>query len=160
MSRLRMSLRWILWLTVSATTALVAQQPAPPGLPPLFLREEWRQRDRPPDAPANFVPEAGVTSAAVTNPSLELKLYDPNAKSVAGYVKQPPAGSIARDWSGPAVHPTCRLQPESTAEGCRRRRADGSAEPLDRRVPDAGRRDASRQEQLRRSDRSRSNQAG
>ena len=102
MSRFRMSPHWILWLTVSATTALVAQQPAPPGLPPLFLREEWRQRDRPPDAPANFVPEAGVTSAAVTNPSLELELYDPNTKSVAGYEKQPPAGSVARDWSGPA----------------------------------------------------------
>ena len=102
MSRLRMSLHWILWLTVSATTAVVAQQPAPPRLPPLFLREEWRQRDRPPDAPANFVAEAGVTSAAVTNPSLELKLYYPNVKSVAGYEKQPPTGSIARDWSGPA----------------------------------------------------------
>jgi len=102
MSRLRMSLHWILWLTVSATTAVVAQQPAPPRLPPLFLREEWRQRDRPPDAPANFVAEAGVTSAAVTNPSLELKLYDPNTKSVTGYEKQPPAGSVARDWSGPA----------------------------------------------------------
>ena len=42
MSRFRVSLHWILWLTVSATTALVAQQPAPPGLPQLFLREEWR----------------------------------------------------------------------------------------------------------------------
>ena len=70
MIRPRTSLPWILWLTVSASAALVAQQPAPSGPPPLFLREEWRQRDRPPDAPANFVPEAGVTSAAVTNPSL------------------------------------------------------------------------------------------
>ena len=32
-----------------------------------------------------------MTPAAVTNPNLELKLYDPNAKSVAGYEKQPPA---------------------------------------------------------------------
>ena len=102
MSRLRTSLYLILWLTISAPSVALGQQPAPQGPPPLFLREEWRQRDRPPDAPANFVPEAGVTSAAVTNPSLELKLYDPNAKSVAGYEKQPPAGSIARDWSGPA----------------------------------------------------------
>jgi hypothetical protein len=92
----------IVGLTVSSASVGLAQQPAPPGLPPLFLREEWRQRDRPPDAPANFVAEAGVTAAAVTNPSLELKLYDPNAKSIAGYEKQPPAGSTARDWGGPA----------------------------------------------------------
>jgi hypothetical protein len=102
MTDARTSLYWILLLTVSASPAVLAQQPATPGLPSLFLREEWRQRDRPPDAPANFVPEAGVTAAAVTNSNLELKLYDPNAKSVTGYEKQPPAGSIARDWSGPA----------------------------------------------------------
>ena len=102
MSRPRTSLPWILWLAVSASAALVAQQPAPPGPSPLFLREEWRQRDRPQDAPANFVPEAGVTAAAVTNPNVELTLYDPNAKSIAGYEKQPPAGSVARDWGGPA----------------------------------------------------------
>ena len=92
----------ILFVALSASPIVVAQQPAPPGLPPLFLREEWRQRDRPSDAPANFVPEAGVTPAAVTNPNLELKLYDPNAKSVSSYEKEPPAGSIARDWTGPA----------------------------------------------------------
>ena len=92
----------ILFVTLSASSVVLAQQPAPPGLPPLFLREEWRQRDRPADAPANFVPEAGVTPAAVTNPNLELRLYDPNATSIAGYAKQPPAGSVARDWSGPA----------------------------------------------------------
>jgi hypothetical protein len=102
MSRPRTWLYLILWLTISAPFVALAQQPAPPGLPPLFLREEWRQRERPPNAPANFVPEAGVTPAAVTNANLELKLYDPNAKSIAGYEKQPPAGSIARDWSGPA----------------------------------------------------------
>ena len=79
---------------------MMAQQPA--GLPPLFFREEWRQIDRPPDAPADFVPERGVTPAAVTNPSLELRLYDPNARNVAAYLKQPPPGSIPRDWSGPA----------------------------------------------------------
>jgi len=102
MNRSRMPLYVILWLMISASSVALAQQPAPPGLPPLFLREEWRQRERPADAPANFVPEAGVTPAAVTNRNLELKLYDPNAKSVGGYEKQPPAGSIARDWTGPA----------------------------------------------------------
>lgn len=101
MSRPRTSLYLILWLAISVPPVVLAQQP-PSGLPALFLREEWRQRERPADAPANFVPEAGVTPAAVTNPNLELKLYDPNAKSIAGYEKQPPAGSIARDWGGPA----------------------------------------------------------
>ena len=53
-----------------------------PDFPPLFFREEWRQIDRPPNAPADFVPEGGVTPSAVTNPNLELRLYDPNAKSI------------------------------------------------------------------------------
>ena len=90
-----------------APVVLTAQQkPAPAavpaGLPPLFLREGWRQRDRPADAGADFVPEAGVTPAAVTSADLELRLYDPNAASVPSYLKQPPAGSIARDWTGPS----------------------------------------------------------
>jgi hypothetical protein len=78
-----------------------APQAAPPALPPLFLREEWRQRARPPDAGADFVPEQGVDAAAVTNPALELKLYDPNAASIPAYLRQPPPRTIARDWSGP-----------------------------------------------------------
>jgi hypothetical protein len=81
---------------------VLAQQSATPGLPPLFLREEWKQIDRPANAPADFVPEGGVTPAAVTNANLELRLYDPNAKSVPAYLKQPPTGSIARDWGGPS----------------------------------------------------------
>src|SRR5688572_12356846 len=68
----------------------------------LFLREGWRQIERPANAPADFVPEGGVTPAAVTNPDLELRLYDPDAKSVPIYLKQPPTGSIARDWGGPS----------------------------------------------------------
>ena len=78
-------------------------QPAPyPQQPPLFFREEWKQIERPANAPADFVPEGGVTPAAVTNANLELRLYDPNAKSVPAYLKQPPTGSIARDWGGPS----------------------------------------------------------
>ena len=102
--------RCSIWLVF--TCVAFAQQPAAPAagrgaasaptLPPLFFREEWRQIDRPPNAPADFVPERGVTPAAVTNTSLELHLYDPNAKSVAAYAKQPPTGSIVRDWTGPA----------------------------------------------------------
>jgi len=99
---MRRPVLWFHWISVSIlvmTPAARAQQA--PSLPPLFLREEWRQRDRPPNASADFVPEQGVTSGAVTNPNLELHLYDPNAKSVQMYAKQPPAGSIVRDWSGP-----------------------------------------------------------
>src|SRR5262245_22012076 len=96
-------MRQVLMLCVLlATGQVLAQQPAPPGLPPLFFREEWKQIERTANAPADFVPEGGVTPAAVTNASLELRLYDPNAKSVPGYLKQPPTGSIARDWGGPS----------------------------------------------------------
>ena len=84
-----MRLAVILFILFAANHVL-AQQPAPPGLPPLFFREEWKQLERPANAPADFVPEGGVTPAAVTNASLELRLYDPNAKSISGYLKQPP----------------------------------------------------------------------
>ena len=50
--------------------------PVPPA--PLFFREPWRQ-SAPMDASTNFRPEGGVTTAAVTNPLLELKIYDPLA---------------------------------------------------------------------------------
>jgi hypothetical protein len=70
-----------LLLTIVLTPLLIAAQAS---LPPLFLREGWRQRERPPDAAADFVPEGGVTAAALTNADLELHLYDPNAKSVPG----------------------------------------------------------------------------
>ena len=95
-------------VTVLTTPALLfAQQPgarpvASPGPPALVLREAWRQIERPATAAADFVPEGGVTAAAVTNADLELRLYDPNANSVPTYLKQPPTGSIARDWSGPS----------------------------------------------------------
>ena len=85
-----------------AGSQVLAQQAAPPGLPPLFFREEWKQIDRPPNAPADFVPEESVTPSAVTNANLELRLYDPNAKHVPAYFKQPPTGSIPRDWGGPS----------------------------------------------------------
>jgi hypothetical protein len=85
---------------------LAAQPPQPaaaaPVAPPLFLREEWRQRPRPADAPADFVPEAGVTPAAVTSGALELALYDPNAQSIPAYLAKPPPRTIARDWDGPS----------------------------------------------------------
>ena len=93
-------------ISIAAGTTSAQQPPpraaSPPSLPPLFLREEWRQRDRPADAGPDFVPEGGVTSAAVTNSALELKLYDPNAQSIPAYLEKPPPRSVARDWSGPA----------------------------------------------------------
>lgn len=69
--------------------------------PPLFFREPWRQT-RPLDASTGFRPEAGVTPVAVTNPQLELRLYDPGAKNVPAYVKEPPPGSGPVDWTGPS----------------------------------------------------------
>jgi hypothetical protein len=39
-----------------------------------------------------------VTPAAVTNPKLELEIYDPNAASVAAYRSKPPPRSRAGDW--------------------------------------------------------------
>jgi hypothetical protein len=84
-----------------------AQAPAPPKfaaptpMAGLFFREPWRQ-SQPMDASTNFRPEGGVTTAAVTNPMLELKIYDPNAKSVAAYKATPPPGSAVVDWGGPS----------------------------------------------------------
>ncbi len=88
-----------------AGTSLVAaraQQPAgaAPALPPLFFKEAWRQREFPPNARADLVLEGGVTPAAVTNAALELKVYDPNAPSVAAYRNEPPPRSRAGDWGG------------------------------------------------------------
>lgn len=110
MSQFSSRLRGWLWAISLAGGIASAQPPAPapgaaaaaPSLPRLFFKEEWRQRARPADAGPDFVPEQGVSPAAVTNPALELKLYDPNASSVAAYREKPPPRTIARDWSGPA----------------------------------------------------------
>ena len=119
-----------------------AAQAAPPSLPPLFFKEEWRQRARPSDAPADFVLEGGVTSAAVTNAALELRLYDPNAASVAAYRDKPPARSNPRDWGGAScvqlagynlVEATARATPTSRdsrgSAGSRAPRASMSCVP-------------------------------
>ena len=97
-----------LLIAMIAPGALRAQQGAaapqflpPVPLPPLLFREEWRQ-SAPFDASTGFRPEGGVTAAAVTNPALELKLYDPAAKNIPSYLKTPPTGSAAVDWHGPS----------------------------------------------------------
>jgi hypothetical protein len=69
-----------------------AQQQAAPRHPPLFFREAWQQTG----------PEHGVDAGAVTNPNLELKLYDPGAKNIASYAQNPPSGSRPSDWGGPS----------------------------------------------------------
>jgi hypothetical protein len=121
------------WLGTATAVALAgaafAQAPpaapvaAAPTLPPLFLKEEWRQRARPADAPADFVPEGGVTAAAVTNAALELKIYDPNAASVPAYLAKPPPRSNVRDWGGPSCVQLAGYNqnppPERTAAGQR-----------------------------------------
>jgi len=112
MSMRRIS-RWT-GLSIGGALALaitvIGAQPRPPAttaaatptLPPLFFKEEWRQLSPPANAGPDFVAEGGVTPAAVTNPALELKLYDPNAANVAAYLANPPPRSIARDWGGPS----------------------------------------------------------
>jgi hypothetical protein len=96
-------------LALCAMLASAQQRPAgaaaaaaPPALPPRFFREEWQQIAPPANAGADFVAEGGVTPAAVTNPALELKLYDPDAASIPGYRANPPPRSVARDWGGPS----------------------------------------------------------
>jgi hypothetical protein len=76
------------------------QAAATPALPPLFFREPWRQSEPPAGAPADYVLEAGLTPAAVTNASLELGIYDPNAGSVPAYRDTPPPRSRTGDWGG------------------------------------------------------------
>src|SRR5690349_18857096 len=124
-------------LSLGAALALLAaashaqQQPAaaaaaatpPPALPPLFLREEWRQRARPADAGPDFIPEGGVTAAAVTNASLELNLYDPDAANIPRYLANPPPRTVARDWGGPSCIQLAGFNqnppPERVANGTR-----------------------------------------
>jgi len=84
----------------AAAQAQTESGATPQGLPPLFFKEEWRQRTPPPDAAPDFVLEAGVSPAALTNAALELNVYDPNAASVARYRDQPPTRSRVGDWGG------------------------------------------------------------
>jgi len=92
-------------LSAGVGGALYAQAPPnfakPTPMASLFFREPWRQ-SAPMDASTNFRPEGGVTTAAVTNPQLELKIYDPMAANVPAYLKTPPAGSQPVDWHGPS----------------------------------------------------------
>jgi hypothetical protein len=100
---------WLLGAALALVAGLAGGQQRPPApsaaaqpltLPPLFFKEEWQQRARPADAGPDFVPEGAVTPAAVTNSALELKVYDPNAASIPGYLANPPPRSVARDWGG------------------------------------------------------------
>ena len=82
--------------------AVSAQEPkfsAPAAKPGLFFREPWRQPAAL-DASTDWDAAFPVTPAAVTNPDLELKVYDPNAGRIAEYAKKPPQGSLPRDWIG------------------------------------------------------------
>src|SRR5690606_13018978 len=88
-----------LGLLMTVVGAAFAQAP-PTDLPPLFFREEWRQLTKPAGAPDDWRAEGAVTAAAVTQPNLELKLYDPDAANIPAYARQPPEGSVAIDWNG------------------------------------------------------------
>jgi hypothetical protein len=102
--RMVIALGATLALGASPGSAQPGQAAAAPGaaLPPLFFAEPWQQRAIPADAGPDFVPEGGVTPAAVTNPALELHLYDPDAASIPRYLANPPPRTIARDWGGPS----------------------------------------------------------
>lgn len=76
--------------------------PTPPV--PLFFREPWRQAG-PFDESSGFRPQHPVTQAAVTNPNLELRVYDPAAARIPEFATNLPPNSIAADWRGP----TCVL---------------------------------------------------
>jgi len=71
----------------------------PTPKPPLFFREPWRQPGGF-NVSTDFDPSFPVTPSAVTNPNLELKVYDPNARRITEYAKTPPPGTIPRDWTG------------------------------------------------------------
>jgi hypothetical protein len=73
---------------------------ATPTLPaPLFFSEPWRQSS-PFDDSTGFEPERPVTPAALTNGDLELHVYDPHAREIAGFRSSLPADTRARDWGG------------------------------------------------------------
>jgi hypothetical protein len=74
-----------------------------PGVP-LFFREDWRQTG-PFNAGSGFRPQHPITAAAVSNPNLELRVYDPAAGRIAEFAKNPPPNSSTADWRGP----TCVL---------------------------------------------------
>ena len=80
-------------------TAPAPKFATPAAKPALFFRESWRQPAAL-DASTEWDAAFPVTPAAVTNPDLELKVYDPNAKRIPEYAKAPPPGSLPRDWIG------------------------------------------------------------
>ena len=89
-------------IAFAAAIVVAAQEPkfkAPAPKPGLFFREAWRQPGIL-DASTEWDAAFPVTPAAVTNPDLELKVYDPNAGRIAEYRKKPPQGSLPRDWIG------------------------------------------------------------
>jgi len=103
MTRMFRILSLLTWLVlIGIGWSVFAQQPPaargaasaapPPALPPLFFREPWKQTGA----------EHGVTSESVTNPNLELKLYDPLAKTIPANLQSPPPGSRPSDWGGPS----------------------------------------------------------
>ena len=123
--------RWFLLIAIAFNASppirargLQAQQqqqfatPTPPV--PLFFREEWRQTGRF-DASTSFRPQHPVTPQAVTNPNLEMKVYDPASSRIPEFAKAPPPDSNPVDWRGP----TCVLmsgysqnpRPERVAAG-------------------------------------------
>ena len=95
---------WIVLALAFVANAASAQFATPTPPAPLFFSERWRQTGAF-DASSGFRPQHPVTSQAVTNSNLEMKVYDPAAGRIAEFAKNPPANTGAVDWRGP----TCIL---------------------------------------------------
>ena len=103
----------------------------PAAKPALFFRESWRQPAAL-DASTEWDAAFPVTPAAVTNPDLELKVYDPNAKPHPRVRQGSPARLAAARLDRHVVRDPVRLQPEPGARQGGARRPLRSAEPVDR----------------------------
>jgi hypothetical protein len=78
----RSALANLLFFGIAATAMAQAPAPVPP---PLLFKEVWKQ---PPYTGQLNDENRRVTQAAVTNPSLELKLYGSNASEIGVYVHE------------------------------------------------------------------------
>ena len=87
-----------------AATAGIAGRRRRPPLPPLFFKEEWQQRRAPANAGPDFVPEGGVTPAAVTNTALELEALRSGRGEHSALSREPAAAVRSRAiGAGPRV---------------------------------------------------------
>jgi len=95
---------WASEIQAQQAQASQVQLLTPSPIVPVFFREDWRQTG-PFNVGSGFRPQHPVTGSAVSNPNLELRIYDPAVARITEFVKNPPPNSSAADWRGP----TCVL---------------------------------------------------